>query len=110
MLSWTVTAYVQTQMHPFDRYFYDRGSGSSSSSSSSSSTTNSSTTTAHNYTVARYLDDAAARYGGLDAVLVWPSYSNLSVDDRNQFDIFRALPGGGWAAWRASWRRCARAA
>ena len=86
-------------MHPFDRYFYDRGSGSSSSS-----------TTARNYTVDRYLDDATARYGGLDTALVWPSYRNLGVDDRNQFDIFRALPGRGWTAWRASWRRCARAA
>ena len=55
-------------MQPFDRYFYDRGSGSSSST-----TTNSRSTTARNYTVARYLDDATARYGGLDAVLMWPS-------------------------------------
>ena len=76
-------------MHPFDRYFYDRGSGSSSTT-----TTNSSSTTARNYTVDRYLDDANARYGGLDAALVWPSYPNLGVDDRNQFDMFRALPGG----------------
>ena len=92
-------------MHPFDRYFYDRGSGSSSST-----TNNSSSTTARNYTIDRYLDDATARYGGLDAALVWPSYLNLGVDDRNQFDMFRALPGRGWTAWRASWRRCARAA
>ena len=93
-------------MHPSDRYFYDRGSGSSSSTTTNSS----STTTVRNYTVDRYLDDAAARYGGLDAALVWPSYPNLGVNGRNQFDIFRALPGGGWTAWRASWRRCARAA
>ena len=104
-LSWTATAYVQTQMHPFHRYFYDRGSGSSSTT-----TTNSSSTTARNFTVDRYLDDATARYGGLDAALVWPSYLNLGVDDRNQIDMFRALPGRGWTAWRASWRRCARAA
>ena len=25
---------------------------------------------------------------------MWPSYLNLGVDDRNQFDMFRALPGG----------------
>ena len=57
-------------MHPFDRYFYDRGSGSSSTTTA---TTNSSSTTARNYTIDRYLDDATARYGGLDAVLMWPS-------------------------------------
>ena len=92
-------------MHPFDRYFYDRGSGMSSTT-----TTNGRSTTARNYTVDRYLDDATARYGGLDAALVSPSYPNLGVNDRNQFNMFRALPGGGWTAWRASWRRCARAA
>ena len=56
-------------MHPFDRYFYDRGSGSRSSTT----TTNGRSTTARNYTVDRYLNDATARYGGLDAALVWPS-------------------------------------
>ena len=25
---------------------------------------------------------------------MWPSYPNLGIDDRNQFDMFRALPGG----------------
>jgi len=44
-LSWAATAYVQTQMHPFDRHFYDRGS-----SSTTTTTTNSSSTTARNYT------------------------------------------------------------
>ena len=96
-------------MHPFDRYFYDRGSGSSSTTTATNSN---SSTTARNYmyTVDRYLDDANARYGGLDAALVWPSYRNMGVNGRNQFDMFRALPGRGWTAWRASWRRCARAA
>ena len=56
-------------MHPFDRYFYDCGSGSRSSTT----TTNSSSTNARNYTIDRFLDDATARYGGLDAVLMWPS-------------------------------------
>ena len=56
-------------MHPFDRYFYDRGSGSGTTTTTNSS----SSTTARNYTIDRYLDDATARYGGLDAVLMWPS-------------------------------------
>ena len=25
---------------------------------------------------------------------MWPSYPSLGVDDRNQFDMFRAPPGG----------------
>ena len=40
------------------------------------------------------LDDLEFRYGGIDAMLLWPTYPHLGVDDRNQFDIFRALPGG----------------
>jgi hypothetical protein len=47
-------------MHPFDRYFYDRGSGSSSTATTNSS----SSTTARNYTIDRYLDDATARWRG----------------------------------------------
>ena len=40
-LEWTKTAYIQPQMHPFDRYFYSVEKG--------------------NYTVATYLDDVEAR-------------------------------------------------
>ena len=27
----------------------------------------------------RYLDDLTQRYGGIDSVLVWPSYPNLGI-------------------------------
>jgi len=46
------------------------------------------------YTVDRYLDDLIARFGGIDAVLLWPDYPNLGVDARNQIDMIHALPGG----------------
>ena len=46
------------------------------------------------YTVDRYLDDLQTRYGGIDAVLVWPAYPNLGVDDRNLLDMVRSMPGG----------------
>eukprot|EP01044_Picomonas_judraskeda_P005323 COSAG03_NODE_499_length_7409_cov_11.656088_3_plen_56_part_00 len=51
-------------MHPFDRYFYDRNS--------------------HEYTVDRFLDDLVNRYGGVDSILVWPTYPMIGADDRNQ--------------------------
>ena len=46
------------------------------------------------WTVNRYLDDLQERYGGVDAVLLWHSYPNIGVDDRNQFDMLESLPGG----------------
>ena len=42
---------------------------------------------ARGYTVGRYLSDVKARYGGVDAVLLWPTYTNLGLDDRNQVDM-----------------------
>ena len=72
-LAWTRTSYIQTQMHPFDRTFYERGVG---------------------YTPSRFLDDLRARYGGVDALLLWPTYPNIGADARNQFDMFASMPGG----------------
>ena len=42
----------------------------------------------------RWLDDVNQRYGGVDAILMWPTYTNIGVDDRSQFDLFEAMPGG----------------
>jgi iron(II)-dependent oxidoreductase len=73
-LKWTQSSYMQPQMMIEDRYFYDPGTGK--------------------YTVDRYLDDLDKRYGGVDAVLVWPTYPNIGIDSRNQFDLFHDMPGG----------------
>ena len=72
-LAWTQTSYIQPQMHPYDRYFYDPAVG---------------------YTVDKFLDDLKTRYGGVDSILLWPTYTNIGIDDRNQFDYFRCMPGG----------------
>src|SRR5882724_5357949 len=73
-LRWTQSSFMQPQMMVEDRYFYDPVAGK--------------------YTVDRYLEDLNKRYGGIDAVLVWPVYPNSGIDNRNQFDDFRDLPGG----------------
>ena len=77
---------MQPQMMVHDRYFYDPVAGK--------------------YTVDRYLDDLEKRYGGIDAVLIWATYPNMGIDDRNQLEMVRVHAGrhrqacGRW--WRTS--------
>ncbi|MGC2451091.1 MAG: formylglycine-generating enzyme family protein, partial [Candidatus Sulfotelmatobacter sp.] len=73
-LQWTQSSFFQPQMMAEDRYFYDP--------------------VARRYTVDRYLDDLRKRYGGVDAVLIWPTYPNMGIDNRNQHDMIRSMPGG----------------
>jgi iron(II)-dependent oxidoreductase len=73
-LQWTQRSFIQPQMMVEDRYFYDPVAGK--------------------YTVDRYLDDLQTRYGGIDAVLIWPTYPNMGIDDRNQLDMVSSMPGG----------------
>jgi formylglycine-generating enzyme required for sulfatase activity len=72
--AWTQSSFMQAQMMVEDRYFYDPAT--------------------RRYTVDRYLDDLVKRFGGIDAVLVWPTYPNIGLDDRNTIDMVRSLPGG----------------
>src|SRR5579871_5971740 len=73
-LKWTQSSFIQPQMMVQDRYFYDPVQGK--------------------YTVDRYLDDLERRYGGIDSVLIWATYPNMGIDDRNQQDMVRSMPGG----------------
>ncbi|MFC4763161.1 formylglycine-generating enzyme family protein [Dyella koreensis] len=73
-LQWAQRNFVHAQMMVEDRYFYDPQAG--------------------RYTVDRYLDDLEQRFGGIDSVLLWYVYPNIGIDDRNQFDLARDLPGG----------------
>ena len=73
-LAWTQSSFMQPQMMVHDRFFYDPVAGK--------------------YTVDRYFDDLQMRYGGIDAVLIWPTYPNMGIDNRNQHDMIRCMPGG----------------
>ena len=73
-LKWIQSAYIQPQVMVEDRYLYDPATG--------------------RYTVDRLLNDFKKRYGGVDAVLIWPTYPNMGVDARNQIDMLLSMPGG----------------
>jgi formylglycine-generating enzyme required for sulfatase activity len=73
-LKWAQSSFIQPQMMVHDRDFFDAATGK--------------------YTVDKYLDDLVKRYGGIDSVLVWHTYPNIGIDDRNQYDLFHDLPGG----------------
>ena len=57
-----------------DDTFYDRKSG--------------------HYTLDAYLDRGERDFGGYDSIVLWHAYPRIGVDNRNQFDFYRDIPGG----------------
>jgi len=46
------------------------------------------------YHLIDFLKKGMPLYGGDDVVGIWPTWPSLGIDQRNQFDLFRDLPGG----------------
>jgi formylglycine-generating enzyme required for sulfatase activity len=73
-LRWASRAFVCHFTFMYDLSFFDPGAG--------------------RFTVDRFLDEGEREFGGYDALVLWHAYPRIGVDERNQFDFYRDMPGG----------------
>ncbi len=73
-LEWIKESYLIILQMAWDREFYDRQSG--------------------RYTYGDYLKMGIGRFGQVDVFGIWPTWPRLGLDERNQWDLYRDLPGG----------------
>ena len=73
-IEWYRSAYVEAFLFMYDTSFYDREAG--------------------RYRIDEILDDGEREFGGYDILLLWQSYPRLGIDNRNQIDYYRDMPGG----------------
>jgi formylglycine-generating enzyme required for sulfatase activity len=72
--AWAARAFSCHFTFMYDRALYDPVSGA--------------------YTLDAFLDDGVREFGGYDIIVLWQAYPRLGVDTRNQFDMYRDMPGG----------------
>ena len=73
-LAWSHDNFVMGFVYMWDHSFYDTARGT--------------------YRVDEYCRTMQQEFGGMQSVILWHSYPNIGVDNRNQFDFFDAMPGG----------------
>ncbi|WP_052272729.1 formylglycine-generating enzyme family protein [Flavihumibacter solisilvae] len=73
-LKWIRHTYVLHLVDAWDKFYFDIKDGK--------------------YHLQEFLQRGKKLYGGDDIVSIWPTWPTLGLDQRNQFDLFRDLPGG----------------
>ena len=73
-LSWIRHSYVMHLIQAWDKFYYDRKDGK--------------------FHLNEFMERGRKLYGGDDVIGLWPTWPSLGLDQRNQFDLFRDLPGG----------------
>lgn len=73
-LKWIRHEYTMALQFAWDHEFYDAQNGG--------------------YKVAEYLDMGKRLFGGWDVFGLWPTWPTLGIDQRNQWDLYKDLPGG----------------
>lgn len=73
-LKWVRHAYVSHLIQNWDNYYYDYTTGK--------------------FGLEDFVKKGKKLYGGDDFIGIWPTWPTLGLDQRNQWDLFRDLPGG----------------
>jgi formylglycine-generating enzyme required for sulfatase activity len=73
-LAWIRDSYLIILQMAWDREFFDRLTGK--------------------YTYADELKKGIELFGNIDVFGIWPTWPRLGLDQRNQWDLYRDLPGG----------------
>lgn len=73
-LKWIRHSYVMHLIQAWDKFFYDSKD--------------------KKFHLSDFEKRAKQLYGGDEVVGIWPTWPSLGLDQRNQFDLFRDLPGG----------------
>ncbi|MBL7845536.1 MAG: SUMF1/EgtB/PvdO family nonheme iron enzyme [Cyclobacteriaceae bacterium] len=73
-LQWIKKAYVMHLMMAWDKHYYDYETG--------------------RFNWQEFQQRGQKWYGGDDVICLWPTWPTLGLDQRNQFDLYRDLPGG----------------
>ncbi|HRJ30532.1 MAG TPA: SUMF1/EgtB/PvdO family nonheme iron enzyme [Cyclobacteriaceae bacterium] len=73
-LQWIKKAYVMHLMMAWDKHYFDYKTGQ--------------------FNWQKFQQRGKEWYGGDDVICVWPTWPSLGLDQRNQFDLYRDLPGG----------------
>ena len=81
-LTWIRSAYVMHLMMAWDKDYHDAATGQ--------------------FNLLKFLERGKTLYGGDDVICLWPTWPTLGLDSRNQFDLYRDLPGGLSALRRLS--------
>ena len=73
-MKWLTRSYTCHFSFMYDNSFYDAAAGQ--------------------YKFDSFVNDGKREFGGYDILLLWQGYPRLGVDERNQFDMYRDMPGG----------------
>jgi formylglycine-generating enzyme required for sulfatase activity len=73
-IAWIKESYLIILQMAWDREFYDRLAGK--------------------YAYGDFLKREIETLGGIDVYALWPTWPRLGLDQRNQWDLYRDLPGG----------------